>query len=235
MTKSKKRFVVINGIVCAFLAVLFIAANIVMSVFFGGLTMYFGGMGLDLDNPDAEAVREEATEFTKTITGEGITLLRNENGALPLGKGNVNLFGWSSTALITGGSGGSGGSGGADVNIRDSLEGAGFAINEDLWNMYVAYQDGRQSTKEGGPNDTTYTVNRGTPEPAIGDTNYYTAQLLEDAEAFSDIAIVLIGRSSGEGLDIPEGQLSLTQEERDLTAYLTQHMRLSLPSSTATR
>ena len=110
MTKSKKRFVVINGIVCAFLAVLFIAANIVMSVFFGGLTMYFGGMGLDLDNPDAEAVREEATEFTKTITGEGITLLRNENEALPLGKGNVNLFGWSSTALITGGSGGSGGS-----------------------------------------------------------------------------------------------------------------------------
>ncbi len=184
--------------------------------------MYFGGMGLDLDNPDAEAVREEATEFTKTITGEGITLLRNENGALPLGKGNVNLFGWSSTALITGGSGGSGGSGGADVNIRDSLEGAGFAINEDLWNMYVAYQDGRQSTKEGGPNDTTYTVNWGTPEPAIGDTNYYTAQLLEDAEAFSDIAIVVIGRSSGEGLDIPEGQLSLTQEERDLTAYLTQ-------------
>lgn len=32
----------------------------------------------------------------------------------------------------------------------------------------------------------------------------------------------MIGRSSGEGLDIPEGQLSLTQEERDLTAYLTQ-------------
>lgn len=221
MTKSKKRFVVINGIVCAFLAALFIAANIVMSVFFGGLTMYFGGMGLDLDNPDAEAVREEATEFTKTITGEGITLLRNEGGALPLDEGNVNLFGWSSTALITGGTGGSGGSGGADETIRSSLEDAGFTINADLWDMYVRYQDGRQTTKEGGPSNTTYTVNWGTPEPAIGDASYYTPQLLADAQEFSDTAIFVIGRSSGEGLDIPEGQLSLTQEEKDLAAYLT--------------
>lgn len=222
MAKSKKRFVIVNSIICSLLAVIFIAANIVMSIFFGGLTMYFGGMGLDLDNPDAEAVREEATEFTKTITGEGMVLLRNENGALPLDEGNVNLFGWASTALIVGGSGGSGGASGANVNIRQSLELAGFTVNEDLWNMYVSYQDGRRTDeRDGGPNNTTYTVSWSTPEPAIGDASYYTPQLLADAQAFSDTAIMVIGRSSGEGVDIPEGQLSLTQEEKDLAAYLT--------------
>ncbi len=134
----KSKFFIVNTIICAVLIAAFIAFNIVLAYSFDLLSMYFGNMGLDLDNPETEAAQAESKAFTEEIVKEGVVLLRNENEALPLKAGNIDLFGWSTVDPVVGGSGGSGGASGANVNIRTSLENAGFQGHEDLYGMYVA-------------------------------------------------------------------------------------------------
>lgn len=216
---KKKTFIALNGSIIGVLSLAFIAANVTIGVLFDWLTMYTNDMGVKVDTPEAEVAQAESKVFTKEITKEGMTLLRNERGTLPLAKASkINLFGWSSTALITGGSGGSGGGASAAVDIKTALTDAGFSVNQELYDMYTAYQAQRVTTSEaeyGG-----YSPSWGTPEPAIGDKKYYTDTLLANAKAYSGTAILTLGRSSGEGLDLPAGYLALTQEEKDLAKYL---------------
>lgn len=223
----KKKFVVINGIICGFLALVFIAANVMMALFFDWLTMYTNNMGLNLDSEESQAVQAEAKKFTEEIVEEGVVMLRNERNTLPLEKGGkVNLFGWTSSNIITGGSGGSGGTSGADIDLKKSLENAGFTVNEDLYNMYVNF-GGDRSGDPTNPDSIyhSYTVNFVVPEPSVNDPKYYSDKLLTDAKNYSDTAILTLGRTSGEGLDLPEGYLSLTQEEKDLAKYLTENYK----------
>ena len=218
----KKKFVVLNSVICCLLAVLFIAANVALGVLFDLITSALGGYGLDLSSEEAKAVQDEAIDFTKEITAEGIVLLRNERDTLPLeDTDKVNLFGWSSTNHIVGGSGGSGGASTIEVSLKDSFEAAGFTVNEELWNMYVGYQEARTTETEEGRYTTSWSI----PEPALGDKDYYTDALLESAKQFSDTAVLVISRGSGEGVDIPEGYLSLTQTEKDLAKYLTENYK----------
>ena len=218
----KSKFFIINTIVCAVLIAVFIAFNIVLAYSFDLLSMYFGNMGLDLDNPETEAAQAESRAFTDEIVKEGVVLLRNENDALPLDKGNINLFGWSTVDPVVGGSGGSGGAAGANATIRSSLESAGFTVNGDLYEMYEDL-GGSRSGDPTNPNNIygTYTPNFVVYEPSVNDTSVYTSALLAEAEQFSDVAMVTFGRTSGEGFDLPAGYLSLTQEEKDLAKYLT--------------
>lgn len=139
MKKGKKQLV--HRIVFGVLAALFLVFNVAIYVAFDYLTKVTNIMGLKLDSVEAESVRAEATEFTKEITREGMVLLRNKDNALPLPAGSaINLFGWSSTQMIIGGNGGSGGVSSASVNIKSSLEAAGFSVNEDLYSMYQSYK-----------------------------------------------------------------------------------------------
>lgn len=218
---TKKKLVVHRVILCVLLALLLVI-NAACAYSFDYLTKVTNHMGLNLDTEEAEQIGAESLEFSKQLTEEGIVLLRNENQALPLEKGtNVNLFGWSSTQMIVGGSGGSGGVSNAQVNIRTSLEKAGFTINEELWDMYCAYKDARDIVPEdkyGG-----YSPSWGTPEPEITDTQYYTQEMLDNAKAFSDVAIFTVARSSGEGLDLPPGYLTLTDTEIQVMTYLREN------------
>mgnify|MGYP005777957085 FL=1 len=216
---KRKSGTLIHRIILIIMAVIFIIANVAMYLTFDLVTKLTNNMGLDLENEEVQSVQTEAKEFTKQITEEGIVLLRNENNALPLEKGsNINLFGWSSTQMIAGGSGGSAG---ASVNIRTSLEDAGFAVNEELWDMYVSYKAERDIVPEeeyGG-----YSPSWETPEPEITDSKYYTEELLDNAKEFSDTAVFTIGRGSGEGLDIPAGYLTLTDTEISVLKYLREN------------
>lgn len=214
----KKKFVILNSVICGLLAVIFIVANVAMAVLFDLITSATGGYALDLSGEEAKEVQDEAIEFTKEITAEGIVLLRNERDTLPLEEENkVNLFGWSSTSHIVGGSGGSGGASEIEVSLKDSFENAGFEVNEELYDMYVNYQSARTTETEEGRYTTSWSI----PEPSLGDKSCYTDELLNNAKQFSDTAVLVISRGSGEGVDIPEGYLSLTDTEKELAKYLT--------------
>ncbi len=209
----------IHSVIAVLLAVILIAANVAMYLTFDLLTKLTNNMGLQLNSEELPTVQAEALELTHRITEEGMVLLRNERNALPLAEGaNVNLFGWSSTALVVGGSGGSGGASGVTVDLKDSLEAAGFHVNDALLEMYHRFKERRDTAPE--PEYGGYSPSWGTPEPEISDETYYTKDLLKSARDFSDTALVTISRTSGEGLDIPEGYLSLTDAEKNLIAYL---------------
>lgn len=219
----KRKTLWLHTCLSIFLVAVLVVANIALYALFGVATIYFNDMGIDLDSPESQTAKLESEAFTEEIVKEGIVLLRNENNALPLNAGNVNLFGWSSTNVVVGGSGGSGGSSGADMNIRTSLIEAGFTVNEDLYNAYVNYGGDRSGDPQ-NPNNIygTYTPNFVIPEPSVSrDKNVLTDTLLSDAKKFSDVAIVTFGRTSGEGFDLPAGYLSLTDAEKELIDHVT--------------
>lgn len=221
----KKKTLWLHSGISIFLVVVLIAANIALYALFGVATIYFNDMGIDLDSPESLAAKTESEAFTEDIVKEGVVLLRNENNVLPMAAGNVNLFGWSSTNVVVGGSGGSGGAAGAAMDIRASLIEAGFTVNEDLYNAYVSYGGDRSGDPQ-NPNAIygSYTPNFVIPEPSISrDKNILTDALLSDAKEFSDVAIMTFGRTSGEGFDLPAGYLSLTDAEKELIDYVTEN------------
>ncbi len=139
---------------------------------------------------------EQSEELCTDIAEEGMVLLKNEGDVLPLENGkNINVFGWSSTNPLYGGTGS--GSMSAEyktVTVLDSLRDAGFNVNEDLVNFYTEYSDVRPTVGMFGQDWTV-------KEPSMDD--YDAAGIFESAKEFSDTAVVVIARSGGEGADLP--------------------------------
>ena len=129
------------------------------------------------------------------ITEEGIVLLKNTEGFLPLkNTKKLNVFGWASAHPVYAGAG----SGALSdvyekVSLLDGLTNAGFEINTELVDFYNDYNDAR-------PADWTL------PEP---DISTYTDEMMNNAKEFSDTAMVVIGREGGEGADCPEDMYSI--------------------------
>ena len=137
------------------------------------------------------------------IASEGIVLLKNDDKALPLSAGTkLNLFGWSSIRPLYGGTG----SGDSDtsnaVSLIDGLKHAGFEVNEELVKFYENFRTERPvgtiRLREIGSKRGDFTV----PEPTIAE--YESANIFENAAAYSDTAVVVVSRTGGEGFDIPQ-------------------------------
>lgn len=158
-------------------------------------------------------VTEESAEISRQVIedigDEGMVLVKN-NGILPLtDTENLNVFGWDSINPIFGGTG-SGSSDNSDaVGILDSLQAAGFQTNESLSQMYRDYRATRNTPGMGNVTFTEWTL----PEPTA---EYYTDELMEEAANFSDVAVLVIGRSGGEGQDVPMDMNAVIHETYDI-------------------
>ena len=62
--------------------------------------------------------------------------------------------------------------------------------------MYTKYRETRILPEMGNVGYTDWTL----PEPTA---DYYTDEIMQEAEEFSDTAVVVLGRSGGEGQDLP--------------------------------
>ena len=144
----------------------------------------------------SEALAAEAEESALNIAREGFVLLENEN-ILPLSDTKkLNLFGWSSTNPVYGGAG-SGGLNGLyrKVSLIEGIENAGFEINKELVDFYTAFAPDRAAV-------SITAQNWNLPEPPAEN---YTDELISNAKAFSDTALIVISRLAGEGHnDIPQ-------------------------------
>ena len=142
-----------------------------------------------------EATSAEAMDVAVDIAREGMVLLKNDGGLLPLANGSgLNLFGWSSTNPVYGGTGsGSLNDAYHTVSILESLESAGFQINSDLTDFYTGYRAERATV---GMWDQDWTL----PEPGV---DQYSDALISGAKDFSDVAMVVISRPGGENADLP--------------------------------
>ena len=141
-----------------------------------------------------EETSGEAGSLCTEIAEEGIVLLKNEGSTLPMAGGNLNVFGWASTNPCYGGTGsGSLSDAYETVSLLQGLEHAGFSLNTELSDFYTAYRADRPVV---GMWEQDWTL----PEPTA---DSYSAQLIDNAKAFSDTALVVITRVGGEGADLP--------------------------------
>lgn len=160
----------------------------------------FGPMNtmLDLVTGNGTITQEssdEANALCTEIAEEGITLLQNDGATLPLSEGsNLNVFGWASVGPVYGGTGA--GAISADrptVSLLDGLQNAGINTNTELSDFYTAYCAERPAL---GYSDHNWTL----PEPTAAS---YSQELINNAKAFSDTAMIVISRVGGEFADLP--------------------------------
>lgn len=148
-----------------------------------------------------EETSAKATELVNEITAEGVVLAKDEDNVLPVASGSkLNVFGWSSTNPCYGGTGS--GALNTAYPVTDLLTGlhdAGIETNEELSKFYTDYKADRPSV---GMVAQDWTL----PEPNV---NLYTDEMMENAKAFSDTAMVVITRVGGEGADLPTDMASV--------------------------
>ncbi len=163
-----------------------------------------------------EVAQSNSLSLAETIESEGIVLLQNQDKTLPLDASTqtVNVFGWSSTQWLYGGSG-SGQVRQGQVDFLEALSASGIDYNQELTQMYRDFQPIRPYYDTGAMKSTADTFSR-LYEPSITDPNYYTPSLLKHAQTFSDTAIVVLGRVSGESLDTPKIQYKIIQNQGPL-------------------
>lgn len=142
-----------------------------------------------------------ATELVNEITEEGIVLAKDEGGILPVGEGaKLNVFGWASTSPCYGGTGsGALNTAYPTTSLLQGLNEAGVETNEELTKFYTDYQSVRPTV---GMWAQDWTL----PEPNV---SLYTDELMENAKAYSDTAMIVITRVGGEGADLPSDMMSV--------------------------
>ncbi len=189
MTLSKRYMVKMQSILAIFLA-LVVVVNLITVGPMSTLIDLATGEG----NISQESI-EQANDFGVRVAEEGIVLLKNDQQALPLDSNSkVNVFGWASTNPCYGGSG-SGGISDAypKITLLEGLKDAGIQTNQELSDFYQNYRSDR-------PEVTMFGQDWTLPEPPV---DSYSNDLLENAKAFSDTAIVVISRTGCENADLP--------------------------------
>jgi len=146
----------------------------------------------------SEKTTNHSKDVIKKVGQEGFVLVKN-TGLLPLSTSsntNLNVFGWASTSPFYGGTGSGSSSTANNIDILTSLKNAGFNTNEELTKMYTDYRAERPTAGALSFNEQVWTL----PEPTV---EHYTDELMSQAKEFSNTAVIVIGRSGGEGADLP--------------------------------
>lgn len=168
---------------------------------------------LDLSSGEgtvSDETTQEAIAVANQIAEEGTVLLKND-GLLPLqNTNNLNLFGWTSVNPVYGGTG----SGGLNelyekTSLIDSLTQAGFTVNQELVDFYTAYTSDRPEMSLAKQSWTL-------PEPPAAT---YSQELMDNAKAFSDTAVIVLGRIAGEGHNDMPADVSKAAYDNNSTEY----------------
>ncbi len=157
-----------------------------------------------------ETLMADGRQLGEGAMAEGVVLLKNKDGALPLGSGerSISLFGISTIDPVYGGTG----SGNVDVSTAPSYKTAferngNFQVNNTLWDWYSApEQEGyKRAVGDTGPGVKGAKVIGEAPWATVKSANGSTfAQ-------YGDAAVVVLSRLGGEGSDMPRGERSLSK------------------------
>ena len=162
--------------------------------------------GLDYsDAPDLEGHARVARQ----LATDGMVLLKNEGGALPLeAPGPIALFGNQSYRLIVGGTGSGDVNEAYSIPLLQGLMDAGFHVDATVGTAYEDYL----LVEESNQPETDWFR----PPPPIAERQVDPAEIAE-AAANAAVGMIVIGRNSGEGRDrVVEGDFDLTAQERAL-------------------
>ncbi|RMI09358.1 beta-glucosidase [Cellulomonas triticagri] len=241
---SNKKFVSIWAPVLGLVLVIAVVANILLGVYSNWVASQLGTGTYTVNNADgtedwdtayntadydtAEDAEAAADALVQEIAAEGIVLLKNEGGALPLtgDAPQVTLLGRTAADPVYGGSGSGSTDTSTAVNFRDGLENAGIGVNGTVYDELADFAADAPKTNivMDQPSQSVYNIG----EMPVAD---YSDDARASFADYSDAAVVVIGRAGGEGGDLAtsmegwddkytEGQhqLELNQDEKDLLA-----------------
>ena len=163
-----------------------------------------------VDEEALAASSASGQELSARIVEEGAILFKNANDTLPLDyqkEKKVNVFGWRSVDWILG-SVGPNASGGVasetgnyntNVGFLKALKNYGIQYNTRLQNMYENYKEPDNALPgPGNPHISNFVP---LVEPDFDNKEYYSDDLLDYSEKYSEVAFVVIGRMAGEGMN----------------------------------
>ena len=204
----KKKKVNVKNILMVIVCILTIVINAIAPWGRESLDGFYGTYAVKTDKEKMNQYLERGEEIAYEVQAEGTVLVQN-NGLLPLQEEikKVNVFGWASTNWLASGSG-SAQTVGIETDFLKALEMAGYSYNTDLSKMYEKFM-GSNPYKDALHNYAEKTCRL--YEPSITNENYYSKDLLANAKEFSDTAIVVLGRYSGESIDCPREQYKVTE------------------------
>lgn len=220
--RPKKALFVIMCILSALVVAVTLLVGVVVSPYFDVATTFTTKP--DTESTEVQQASQATRDITEEVEAEGITLLKNENDALPLsGVTKVNVFGSTvGNNFSYGGTGSGSGDASKNVTFYQGLEDAGLSVNPDLKQFYDENATSAQDMGLVGTDWNLYEL----PQSS------YTQDVIDGAKAYSDTAIVVLTRKGGEGYDLPtdmasyEGSeagrsyLELTPNEEDLLAMV---------------
>lgn len=183
-------------------------------------TMSGKDITMDSSTPEGIKARAEAEKVSQRLVDEGIVLLKNDDNQLPYkDTDKINIFGVSSHMIRYGG----GGSGATDVSravdFFTALNNGGIEYNTELTDAYGKLAKGNK----GGGTGITQVIagflgKGGSDEPNI---SHLSDEMLVQAKAYSDSAVIVITSSGTEASDFTPEQLKLSDNKRALVEKVT--------------
>ena len=157
---------------------------------------------------------------TRQSATEGMVLLKNNNETLPFERKvrNIALFGCTSYDFIAGGTGSGNVNRAYTVSLLDGLKNAGYQIDEALKADYEQYIEAEN--KKNTP-DSSQPFSRFMPVPRPTEL-IPTTKVLSEQVAKADVALVTLGRTSGEFVDRNVSDFELSEEELQLLKSVSQ-------------
>ncbi|WP_127141901.1 glycoside hydrolase family 3 C-terminal domain-containing protein [Flagellimonas marinaquae] len=159
------------------------------------------------ENPDLEA----HAIITRKSASEGMVLLKNDD-VLPLEKGqNVALLGVYSYDFIAGGTGSGDVNEAYTVSLEEGLTNAGFRVSPTAKQAYQKHKAANEEAFE-KPEGMSAMFN-----PYLPPEMSYDSNLMETIASESDLAIITMGRNSGEGGDrVVADDFLLSEKEKEM-------------------
>ena len=151
-------------------------------------------------------------KVVREVGADGIVLLKNDATTLPLTGKRVALFGCTSYDWISGGSGFGGTSvGHYTVSLVEGMRSAGYEVYKPLIDLYTKHiaDEEKRLFPEGRPPFSLL-------PPARAEEKQFTAEEMAAAIEGSDVAIISLGRKSGEAADRSESDFYLKEGEKEL-------------------
>ena len=168
-------------------------------------------------------LRQEKLDFARKAAADGMVLLKNENGSLPISKDKkIALFGISSYRCFRLGWGSGDMMAQTISQINDSLKEAGYSINSEVEEVYINHVMGLPDQRLMNRSWDEWTWRQDEVKVDIS--------IVENSAKKSDVAIVTLGRNSGEAFDLKdeEGYFRLHADEVELVNNVSKSFKQTI-------
>jgi len=170
------------------------------------------------NKPDLKA----HAQVTRQSAAEGMVLMKNEK-TLPLSENikKVALYGNTSYDFIAGGTGSGNVNHAYVVSLLDGMKNGGYTVSDELKKSYETYladckAKAKAALEEAAKKDPNAAQLQSFMPQPLPDEKLFTAEELAKQAEETDIAVVTIGRLSGEFLDRKVADFNLSDSERKL-------------------